>query len=499
MSSAEGMGRRIARGATWMIGMRMAIRGLGVISTIILARLLTPADFGLVAMAMAVGAALEAVLEPNFAGALLSDPSRDRSLYNAAWSWSILKGVLVGFLLVLAAPWIADYFRDKRIVSLVYVFAGMSAVSGFQNISTIDFVKDLQLHKSFVMGFGAKILSFAATITAAVIARDYWALIIGMFVQRAATIALSFMLSDYRPRFNFKGSVGLLSFSAWQMISNIVGAAVSQLDALMMGRLASARALGIYEVALEVSALPATEIVTPARQALIGGMVNWLDDRKKFAANYTESLAIMLSVCLPLSAGLAMVSEPVVRVVLGEQWLEAAPLITILVFSGLVRMFSENASTALVVLRQPRINTVTLAITSFFYVFFLYYGITRYGILGAAVARAATSAINLMLNSIILRRYLDTSLGLAFRLSYRTLVATAVMVAVLLGLGMGQPGAYGLPAIQGLLLAVATGMLVFAVVHGIFWAILGRGNGVEGRILRLAASFAGLTGRQAPS
>lgn len=236
--------------------MRWAVRGLGMISTIILARLLVPADFGLVAMAMAVGGALDAVLEPGFNVALITDPNHDRSAYDAAWTWSIVKGLFVALLLILFAPAIAGYFREPRIVAIVYVLAVRSVVSGFQNIGMIDFVKDLRLHRNFMMELGSKLVSFATMVTAAVIFRNYWALIIGMVTQTSARVVLSFLLSDFRHRLSLRGSVGLLRFSSWTLVSNIVGALASHIDAFVIGRLVTARGLGIYGVADEISALP---------------------------------------------------------------------------------------------------------------------------------------------------------------------------------------------------------------------------------------------------
>jgi lipopolysaccharide exporter len=489
MSDGEGMGSRIARGAAWLIGMRMSIRGLGLVSTVVLARLLAPADFGLIAMAVAVWSTLEVVLDVNFSYALITDSSSDRSIYSTAWTWSILKGFVVGLLLFVAAPWVAAYFHDVRLVEIVRAYGAVSVLSGFQNIGIIDFVKDLKFHKNFAMGTGAKLVSFAATMTAAVLLRNYWALVIGVIVQTSATVVLSFVLSDFRPRLGFKRSVGLLSFSSWQMMGSIINAVVGQLDKLIMGRLVPARELGIYEIAFEISVLPNTEIVTPARQALLGGMVDWVNDSNKFARNYIEAVAIMLSVCLPLSAGLAVVSDPLVRVLLGEKWLETAPLMKVLVFCGLVRMFTDNAWMALNVLRRPRINTMTQAFIGVFYVFFLYYGTTYYGIYGAALGQAATAVISLTINSIVLRRFLDTSLFLAFRLALRTIFATTVMVAVLLAFGPGGQRAAGLGSLPELLLTSAAGAAIFVAVHVLLWVMLGRGDGVEGRILELAVSF----------
>src|ERR1700733_13906139 len=109
-----------------MIALRMSVRFLGLVSTIVLARLLVPADFGLVAMAMTVWSILDTVLDLSFATALITEPREDRAYYDTAWTLSIFKGFVVAGLLFASAGYIADYFNEPRVTPVIHVFALIS-------------------------------------------------------------------------------------------------------------------------------------------------------------------------------------------------------------------------------------------------------------------------------------------------------------------------------------------------------------------------------------
>jgi O-antigen/teichoic acid export membrane protein len=480
---------RIAGGAAWMIGLRLGVRGLGFVSTIVLARLLVPADFGLVAMAMTVSSVLDTVLELNFSIALITERRDDRAFYDAAWTWSILKGILVAAALAVTAPLIARYFDDARIVPIVYVLAVSSLIAGFQNPAVVNFIRDLEMHRTFTIGLGAKILSFAVTLAAAIIFRNYWALVLGSLTGSAATVLLSFIMCDFRPRFGFARSRELLGFSSWLMLTNIIGAVRGQIDPIVIGRIISARALGIYRIAWEISSLAATEIMMPVRQALFPGFVKWADDRDKLAQNYMESQAIMFSIALPIAVGIGLVADPLVRVLLGSQWLDAVPVMRILLVGAIVQTICDNGWTVLNALRKPHINTVIGAVTTVFYAVAVLYGVKAGGLVGAAIGHALASVLYLVCNSLALRRFMRISVLSLLRLAWRTIVATALMAAaVILFQGAYLDGS-GLNPFAALPLTALVGVAAFAVVHIALWGIFGRGNGVEARILEIGHSL----------
>jgi lipopolysaccharide exporter len=490
MAALGATGGRIAGGALWMIALRMCIRGLGFVSTIILARLLVPADFGLVAMAMTVWSILDTVLDLSFATALITEPREDRKYYDTAWTLSIFKGIVVAVLLFTTAGFIADYFNEPRITAIIHVFALISLIMGFQNVGTVNFIKDLQMHRSFALGVAVKVPAFIVTVAAAVILRSYWALVLGMFAGGAATVLMSYVLCDFRPRLALAKTGELLSFSSWLMANNIINAIVSQIDAVVMGHLATARLLGIYRIALEISGLPVTEIMAPARAALLPGFVKWADDRDKLAKNYVDSLAILLAIALPIATGIAIVADPLTRTLLGDQWLEAVPIMRILLVSTVVQILCDNAYYVVNAVRKPHINVIRAGVVAPAYVVGLYFGVEYYGIYGAAFAHAGAMLLSLIANSVILRRIMRTSLLEVFRGSWRTILATAVMGLVVPQIMMAWLEPLGLNAPTELVLASLSGVAVFAAMEALLWVVFGRGTGAESRLAELLFAFA---------
>ena len=135
MSAEADLGHRMVKGATWMVFQRMAIREIGLISTIVLARLLVPADFGVVALATGIAAILDSLLELGFDLALIQNQSDGRARYNTAWTLSIIRGLFTGIVLLIGAEPMAMLYEDARVASVMYWLSLVMVISGFQNIS----------------------------------------------------------------------------------------------------------------------------------------------------------------------------------------------------------------------------------------------------------------------------------------------------------------------------------------------------------------------------
>ncbi|MBT5458103.1 MAG: oligosaccharide flippase family protein, partial [Rhodospirillaceae bacterium] len=137
------IGKRTAIGAGWTVLMRFAVRSVGIVSTLILARLLVPADFGLVALAMTLLALLEVMSHFNFEVFLVREPDADRSHYDTAWTLTVLRGIVIAVLLVMMAPLAAGFFNEPRLENVVYAIAALTGLVGFTNIGIVEFQKHL--------------------------------------------------------------------------------------------------------------------------------------------------------------------------------------------------------------------------------------------------------------------------------------------------------------------------------------------------------------------
>src|SRR5215469_12673703 len=132
-------GAHMLRGSAWMVGLRWSLRITGVVSTVILARLLTPADFGIVAIAMIVVGMLEILNQTGQNLAIIRHPNPTSDHYNSAWTMSVILGLLVASLIYLIAPLTSVYFHDPRAIPVMQCLALRAAMSGFENVGIVDF------------------------------------------------------------------------------------------------------------------------------------------------------------------------------------------------------------------------------------------------------------------------------------------------------------------------------------------------------------------------
>ncbi|MGC8470607.1 MAG: oligosaccharide flippase family protein, partial [Acetobacteraceae bacterium] len=138
---------RTARGAGWVIGWRMTTRLIGMASTLVLARLLVPDDFGLVALANIFAGAVEAFSTVGVEQALIRAPSPDRDLYDTGFTINLLRGLLTATLIALLAHPLAAFYGDLRLAPLLYLLAAATAADGLENIGIIEFRRDLTFDK----------------------------------------------------------------------------------------------------------------------------------------------------------------------------------------------------------------------------------------------------------------------------------------------------------------------------------------------------------------
>jgi len=251
----KNLGSKIAVGAIWMVLMRMSIRFIGLISTLILLRLLAPEDFGLMALVMSTVATIELLRAFGFELALIQDQDAGPDEYNTVWTMEILMATGTGLILAAIAPWAAGYFDDARLASLLYIIAGVNFLHGFANIGIVDFRKQLMFDKEFRYNVSIKVAGFVATITSAWFLRSYWALMIGIVVTKLCGLVVSYAMHDYRPSFSLRSLRKLFRFSRWIFLNNMGIVARLRGPDFVIGKFAGTQGLGFYTLAYEISTL----------------------------------------------------------------------------------------------------------------------------------------------------------------------------------------------------------------------------------------------------
>jgi PST family polysaccharide transporter len=487
MSVEPALGNQMVKGATWMIFQRMTVRVIGLVSTIVLARLLFPDDFGLVALATGIAAIVDSLLELGFDLALIQNQSDGRTRYNTAWTLTILRGLITAAALVAAAHPLAILYEDPRLFGVMLWLALAALISGFINISIVEFRKEMRFDREFTLLVWAKMAGFVTTLTLAWILRDYRALVAGILVGKVTMVILSYAMHSYRPRLSLEGARGFLHFSAWLCLDNIVTIIKTRLDTFIIGKIAGTSALGFYSVAYEISNLTMTELTSPISRVLFAGFSKISGDARRLARSFLDSFSVIAFLGMPIAVGIALTAYQIVAIFLGERWLPIVPLIQILTLYGLLNLPTANTGAFYLAMGRTdlffwrNVPSVIVLVPG------LIIGAQRHGTEGAAWALVASAAVNFVVNFWMIRKQAGIRLRDIAAVSWRPAVATAIMfVAVMMTERQWPAGEGMLHLVLQLFSFAACGTAVYLVTVLLLWQIVGRPDGIEARVIEMA-------------
>ena len=490
-SPMASIGRALVRGSAWMIGFRLLDRSVGLISMLVLARVLTPADFGLVAMATALIAFVELFGWLGLEIALIQRPGATREHFDSAWTMNVLIGASVALMLLLCAWPLARFYGDDRLVALVVFLALGPLFQGCENIGVVAFRKELNFEREFRFLLSKRLLSFAITVALALWLRSYWALAIGMVFGRLAGVAISYALHPFRPRWSLSRAGDLLHFSLWLVAQNIFVFLKDRGPDFIVGKFAGAHALGMWSVANELSNLVGTELIQPMNRAALPTYSQLAEDRAALAAAYLSAAGLVAVLVMPLVVGLAAVAPLVVAVLLGPQWREVGPLISLLAFHGLVDVFLRTAASAVLAGGRPIVYVKIYALQVCVLLPLSFWLTREYGVQGAVVATVGTALGLLPLNATLVARAIGVSARQLLATVWRTLLAAAVMYGVTV---LAQPPIDTAALTTGralvlLAIFVPLGAATYIGVVLSVWMLCGRPSGAETVLLGQAASY----------
>lgn len=471
----QNINQRMAKGIVWMVGARLLDRSIGIVSTLILARLLMPADFGLVAMATAIGGMLDLLGAFSFDVALIQNSQAGRRQYDTVWTFNVMFGVLCALGLVAFAIPASHYYHEPRLALVMYVLSLSYFINAFSNVGVVNFRKDLNFRQEFISIFARRAVTFAVTVSAAFLLRSYWALLIGMTVGRIAGLVLSYTMNSYRPRFSLSAARELFHFSKWMLVNNALQFLRQDGCTFIIGRIFGASGLGIYSVSYEISNLPSTELVAPINRVTLPGFSK-MKDVSDVALSYLRLLGIITLVILPVGLGIAAVAEPLVLTALGDKWTHAVPLIAILAINGAIGATQTNNAAVWLSMGLPR--EVTRLNAAFVLILFpaLYVFLTRYGIVGAGYAYLTAQAVNVPLAMSTTRRLLKFSWTDVLRVAWRPVVAATCMYFAVGAFDRFISGYHPLPR---LLLDALLGAAAYCAIILALWLASARPAGAE--------------------
>jgi O-antigen/teichoic acid export membrane protein len=489
MEQAHGaLGRRTAMGAVWLIMSRLGAKLIDLATLIALTRMLTPSDFGLVAIAMTLVQICEAIFELPVVQILVRSNEVTVPLLHTAFTLGTLRGLLLGGVLVALAWPFAALYGDPRLAPLICFLALAPIFRGLISPAMVYFVRRMEFRPDVATEMVGKAVALCAAAAVAMATHSYWAIATASVISPLFMVITSYALAPLRPRIRFAQWKVFARFLTWTSASQLFMALNWQADRLILARFVPRAALGVFSMASDLANLPDQALLKPTMRTLLPALTHKRDNRAGLIDAYLALTCCICAMVAPVAIALSVLAEPIVRLVLGEKWLGVAPCLAVLAPLLLITsVYNPLASLAMAIGRPEavlRLSIVEFAVKIPLTAFAAW----RYGLEGAMVVRVVVAVVALGNALLLLRSLLGIGPMTVMAAVMRPALAGATMAVTLIAmrgwlvpLAKWQLGA-GLVAFGGIGVAVYGAALV-----GLwYWANCPAGG--EEKLIRMGAS-----------
>ncbi|APW45076.1 lipopolysaccharide biosynthesis protein [Rhodoferax antarcticus] len=475
--------RALIHGALWAVGTRWMIKGMGFVSTVIVARLLLPADYGIVAMSMLVVGLIQAMLDFGASTALLRKGAVTEAEVDSAWTLRLLEGCVVSLLLLGAAHPSALYFQEPRVEAVMWVLAACIAISSASNIGFTLAQKEFNFSLEFRHNLICKSMGLGATIAAAYLLRDYRALVIGVATGYTSGCIMSYVMHPYRPSWNTTKIAEIWAVTKWLMLAGVGGFFLRKSDELIAARIGTTGEYGLYNMGADLGQLPTGELGPAMLRAFLPVLSTIQDDVVRTNQAVLKTLSAVNAITLPVGLGFAAVAVPATTLILGTRWQEAAPLVALFAVAGVIQFLMSPLSTLLILRGHTRLQNHI--VWSEFAVFALcsLVLVPQMHLLGLVWARITASSVNAMVTAFCASFYCQVALGATIKRLLRPAVG-AVGMYLLVNLVTQQMSGSAWSLATGITL----GALAYTVWMTLTWFAAGRPEGLESTVFDYFAS-----------
>lgn len=474
VKTGSSLSKKVSKGVLWVTATKISGRGLNLVSAVILARLLAPSDFGLMAISMAIIAFSQGTTQTGFESAIIQKQDKPEDFLNTAWTFELVRYLVLFLILILVAPLLASFFQETRAVAILRVISISLVFHGLRNIGVVYFRKNLDFHKQLVLEIVPLMINICVVIPLAFVLRNVWALVWASLARSITVLVLSYVMHRYRPRLEFKikKAKELFNFGKWILGSSILVMIRNQGMTMFAGKFFTMSILGFYNRAETFSTMIFQQISQIVWKVGYPAYSQLQVNPTRFKNAYLKTLQLLTFIGIPMAGGLFVLSRDFVHLFLTDKWLPIVPLIQILCLQAIFNFINTPAGIAFQASGKPAINTKISMLGIIILVIIVYPLSSRWGITGAV----SSLFLSVMLPSPIVWymaiRITKCSFTKFIKAVLFPLINTGVMVSVILVIKNLIVIQLNFASFFGLVLF---GIMIYAVVALFFERCMGYG------------------------
>lgn len=387
--AGQDLKHKAARGTVWVGGGSGTEQALRLLRNMILARLVAPEAFGLMAIVSAISTTFESLTEIGIQYAIIQDPKGHEQTYlNGAWWLSVWRAVGLYTLSFAAAPWVAQFYGQPALVSLIRVAFLSIVFNGALSPRAYVALKQMDYKRWVVIQHGGGACGILMAIAAAAVIPGVWALVLGLVVESAARCALSHALCPFRPGRD-------IDRESWQALKRyaqgVFGVPALTLifmktDIFVVGKLCPPSDLGVYSMAIGLAQMP-YGLLGPLLGRIAGPAFSELQGQNaRLNGSIVKVTSAMALLGLPLVLCLSLYGKPLLLLLYGSKYAEASRPFSIAVGTALLQILSVPVATLYFMIGRPDLHRFFTAIRAALVLALIYPAVKWFGLTGAAAA-----------------------------------------------------------------------------------------------------------------
>ncbi len=482
--SSKNLGGRALQGAAFLAGGRIIVRLFSLLNLVVLARLLTPGDFGIATLAITAVAFFQTISDLKVNSAVIALDTLDQSHLDTAFTLTLLRGLLIALVVFAGAGPIARFMEVPALEPVLQVLSVTVLLDGLKNPAFLIFERNVDFSMEFRRQTIATMVASLSGIAAAVYFRSYWAIVLATVVERLLQLSLTYWRIPYRPRLGLADWRSFIGFGTWLTFQGIMAQLSSMAARVLIGKFLGTGAVGVYAAAQQLASLPTQEMMAPLRRVLFPALSAIKDDPARLRTSYRSAQATILGLALPISLGMTFYAREIILVLFGAKWLAAAVPLQILAPVLAIGTLAAATDSLAMALHRVRPMFVRSAIVLAVAYPAVYLGIQLDGLRGAALGVGVYLLIAIGLNLRFVADMTDDTPFAPFITCYRSMIAALVMLGGLALISPGfDPSRGTFEQLVLLLPCVAAGAAIYGAAHYFLWRLAGRPSGFEENFL----------------
>ena len=391
----QGVFKKSIGGGKWMLAGTITQRILSIASFLILARLLTPEDFGVMAIILIIPPLLDLLFTIDFESAIIQRQIEPRNYFDTIWTINVIRSGFIFLLIFFAGPWVASFFNAESATLAIRMGGLFVFISGFSNVAQIIFFKELDFKKIFIRDVVSRTAYTVTAIGFAWYLKSFWALFLANIVLYATSLIVVYVLLPYRPHFSFsiKKLKTLLTYSKWLYGQGIFGEFASTVENSIIGKLLGAGDLGLFTRAKALAITPTAPLVSIVSKVSFPAYTRIQESTEKVKDGFLKSMDVLFFFAIPFPFLAILGGERLIQIVLGTSWVVLTPLFQILSLSMIFQIIAILSGPLFNALGHPNIQLKISIIQFILLIAFLLTLTPLYSAIGAALGILTTSVI----------------------------------------------------------------------------------------------------------